>query len=113
MNPETELLRGTEEEIERALDSRRSDGFDGSRAQDLTTGEWVLLGTPVEWYEESGHGVEGQIYKIEGLVKGRWMDDAVGGPNEFDSEEAAEGMISELARIYKCPEDEFRVVLKM
>ena len=47
-------------------------------------------------------------YKIEALVDGRWVDDAVGQPNTFEIEAEAEGMIPELARIFQCSEDEFR-----
>jgi len=52
------------------------------------------------------------MYKIEALVKGNWTDDAVGNENEFDTREAAEEQIPELARIFDCPEDELRVVEK-
>jgi len=52
------------------------------------------------------------MYKIETLVKGNWTDDAVGTENEFDTHEAAEEQIPELARIFDCPENEFRVVEK-
>ena len=47
-----ELLRGTELEIEREYHCRISQGYDGRVAQDLYTGEWVLNGTPVDWYLE-------------------------------------------------------------
>jgi hypothetical protein len=50
------------------------------------------------------------MYKIETLVKGIWMDDAVGEPNEFETQAEAQAAIPELARIFECPESEFRVV---
>ncbi len=49
-------------------------------------------------------------YKIEGLIEGMWHDDSVGEPNEFETEQEALDMIPELARIFECPESEFRVV---
>ena len=50
------------------------------------------------------------MYKIEALVNGQWTDDAVGNENEFETEEGAEEMIPELARIFECDVSEFRVV---
>ncbi len=50
------------------------------------------------------------MFKIEVLVGDRnWTDDAVGQPNDFDTEAEARAMIPELARIFQCGEDEFRV----
>ena len=49
------------------------------------------------------------MYKIEAMVHGNWTDDAVGSENEFDSREAAEEMIPELARIFDSDPCEFRV----
>ena len=51
-----------------------------------------------------------QMYKIEALVKNQWTDDAVGNPNEFEAEAEAIAAIPELARIFECPETDFRVV---
>ena len=51
-------------------------------------------------------------YKIEALVDGNWTEDAVGNPNEFETEADADEMIPEIARIFDCPEDELRVVEK-
>lgn len=52
-------------------------------------------------------------YKIETLVKGNWEDDAIGTENTFETLEAAEEQIPELARIFDAPVDEFRVVERL
>jgi len=49
-------------------------------------------------------------YMIEAQVKGNWIGDAVGEPNEFETPEEAEEMIPELARIFECAKEDFRVV---
>jgi len=49
------------------------------------------------------------MYKIEALENGRWVDDAVGDENRFETYDEAEEMIPVLAKEYECPEDEFRV----
>ena len=51
-----ELLRGTEVEIEEAMDDRSRRGIDGDFAQELTTGEWVLMGTPEDEMETNDEG---------------------------------------------------------
>jgi hypothetical protein len=48
------------------------------------------------------------MYKIETLINGNWAEDAVGEPNEFDTEQDAQDMIPVLARIFNCPVSEFR-----
>ena len=53
---------------------------------------------------------EREMFKIEALVKNQWTDDAVGNPNEFEAEAEAIAAIPELARIFECPETDFRVV---
>lgn len=53
---------------------------------------------------------EKKMKKIEALVNGRWEDDAVGNPNEFETEEEAVAMIPEMARIFECETTEFRIV---
>ena len=50
------------------------------------------------------------MYKIEALVKNQWADDAVGNPNEFETEAEAIAAIPELARIFECPVSDFRVL---
>jgi len=50
------------------------------------------------------------MFKIETIVAGQWTDDAVGNPNEFETQAEAQAAIPELARIFECPESEFRVV---
>ena len=50
------------------------------------------------------------MYKIETLVKNQWRDDAVGSENEFETREAAQEQIPQLAKIFDAPEYEFRVV---
>ena len=52
----------------------------------------------------------GTMYKIEALVRGQWVDDAVGEPNEFETEDEAWEIVPELARIFDCPISELRVV---
>ena len=47
---------------------------------------------------------------IQGLVHGKWCEEAVGHPADNRFETEAEAQISELARIFDCPETEFRVV---
>ncbi|MFA5715361.1 MAG: hypothetical protein WC998_06460 [Candidatus Paceibacterota bacterium] len=53
---------------------------------------------------------ETEMYKIETLIDNNWVDDAVGQPNEFETEEQAEEAIPEMARIFDSEESEFRVV---
>jgi len=50
------------------------------------------------------------MYKIETLIEGQWVDDAVGEDNEFETEEEAKKLIPDLARIFDAPETNFRVV---
>ena len=53
------------------------------------------------------------MYKIESLDKwGNWVDDNVGNPNEFETEQEAIDQIPELARIFECDESKFRVTEK-
>ena len=52
----------------------------------------------------------GKNWKIQGLVKGRWEDDAVGRDNRFKVKDEAEALIPDLARIFGCGQNEFRVV---
>jgi hypothetical protein len=54
-----------------------------------------------------------KMYKIESLDKwGNWVDDNIGNPNEFETEQAAIDQIPELARIFECDESKFRVTEK-
>ena len=49
------------------------------------------------------------MYQIETIINGKWEAE-VGSPNEFETEEEAQEMIPELARIFECSEREFRVI---
>lgn len=50
------------------------------------------------------------MYKIETLINNKWTDDAVGNPNEFETENEALEQIPRLARIFDSPEFDFRVI---
>jgi len=52
-------------------------------------------------------------YKIEGLVKGVWQDDAVGGSvedNTFNTYAEARDIIPGLAKSLECQHSELRIV---
>lgn len=52
MRTQVELLRGTEEEVRENLDDRHAQGFDGHAAQDLSTDEWIAIGTPEDSHQQ-------------------------------------------------------------
>lgn len=67
--------------------------------------------TPVDFclFKRDYREGEKEMYKIQALVNGQWVDDAVGEPNAFETKQEALDMLPGLAKIFECPESEFRV----